>query len=576
MITKNVAARDVYWDVHVDPSALPDDYVAAWRLRFTWGQNYDHGASPALWHGWTLDVTMSADVSGGGTPANYEVEFESAFDSPNFSDAGSGVHEWWLRVYMDNARLQGGCTSAVLTFDELRLTRRTTAGGAETTLYIIAGPITYVNASYDPRKDVDFIQPTIAGPYASPGAATCPATPGDPGGTDATASAAMGFAWKYAVPGSGTWTEDTVEVDNTDTLYGTCPCAPAIGDITIDAPPLNTEWIALTATIADLFTTDFILTQTFTCPGSSTPITVDWYDVQRSLETHAISAYVHRKDGPMDERTIETVEVCNDDGSTTTTTTNTTVTDGYTVIRKNTLDLLGSWHTLCDYETSTGPYDPCLAPDEYLPDVDPPDPADYPDCENAVTITQLWSAADCPPTRNRLAYKVRRDLQNFRAFADSGVVTVEMADNSLSSWAAVGSTVSGDEVCLAVRDTGPILLGVIDAGAYKVYTSTGGSWTLAYTVVSTGDPVNPAIVSCADQTAFHFWNDSGTLKGRRFDASGTALDSAYSLTGVGTADIDGLDADESYGDAGTRLIRLFVREAGVNKVYTSTDGVAFV
>ena len=61
-----------------------------------------------------------------------------------------------------------------------------------------------------------------------------------------------------------------------------------------------------------------------------------------------------------------------------------------------------------------------------------------------------------------------------------------------------------------------------------------------------------------------------------FDASGTALDSAYSLTGVGTADIDGLDADESYGDAGTRLIRLFVREAGVNKVYTSTDGVAFV
>ena len=48
MITKNAAARDVYWDVHVDPSALPDDYVAAWRLRFTWGQNYDHGASPAL------------------------------------------------------------------------------------------------------------------------------------------------------------------------------------------------------------------------------------------------------------------------------------------------------------------------------------------------------------------------------------------------------------------------------------------------------------------------------------------------------------------------------------------------
>lgn len=575
MIAKNVAARDYYWDVHVDPSSLPDDYVASWRLRFTWGQDYDHGVNPALWHGWTLDVTMSADVSGGGTPANYEIEFESAFDDPNFTETGSGVHEWWLRVYMDNARLQGGCTSAVLTFDELRLTRRTSAGGAETTLYTITGPITYVNTSYDPRKDCDFIQPTVNGPYPSAGAPSCPATPGDPGGTNASATAGMGFAWKYAVPGSGTWVEDTVEVDNTDTLYGTCPCTATVGDITIDAPPLNTEWIDLTASISDQYTTAFILTQTFTCPGSATPDTVDWYDVGRILETHAISAYVHRKAGPMDARDITTVEVCDDNGSTATTTTNTSVTDGYTVIRKNTIDEYGSFHRLCDYETSTGPYDPCTPPNSYTPDVDEPDPADYPNCDNTVTITQVWQATDCPPVLHKLAYKVRRDLQNFRAYVDSGAATVEMSDNALSSWAAVGSTVTAEEVCLAVRDTGTILLGVIDAGAYKVYSSTGGSWSLSYDVTSTGDPVNPAIVACDDLTVFHFWNDSGTLKGRRYDAAGNALDSAYSLTGVGTADFDGLDADETAGDDATRVIRLFVREAGVNKVYSSTDGVAF-
>lgn len=402
MITKNVAARDVYFDLHTDPSSLPDDYISAWIMQYTWGQDYYHGIVPALWHGWKLTVTQEADESGGGTPANYTVSFESPFDASTFTDTGAGLHDWWFRVYMDNARIIGQCGLAKLTFDELRITRRTSAGGAETTLYTLTGPFTYTNVSYTENKNCTFVQPTVSGPSASPGAASCPSTFGGAIPADVSAIAAAEYAWKYAVPGSGLWTKDTVEFDNTNPTYGSCVCSATIGDVVYPAPPLNSEWMVLTASFSDQYSKNFLLTQTFTCPGSATPIIVKWNDIERTLESHAISITVHRKGGPMTGREVVTIETCNDNGSSSTLTTTNTTTDPYTICLKETLDYYGHWHTLCDYEISTPPYDPCTPPFGYEPDVPAPDPALYPYCENGISIAQDWLTPSCtnPPFRN--------------------------------------------------------------------------------------------------------------------------------------------------------------------------------
>lgn len=177
--------------------------------------------------------------------------------------------------------------------------------------------------------------------------------------------------------------------------------------------------------------------------------------------------------------------------------------------------------------------------------------------------------------QNLLAYAVRSDLQNFRGYVSGGSATVETADNALTSWAAVGSTVTAEELCLAVQPWGGILLGVIDAGSYKLYRSTGGSFSLSYTVTSTGDPITPCIIAGSDGVVFHYWSDGGTVKGRRYDASGTALGAAYSVSGISTIDEDGIDGDESFGAGGQRIIRLTVRVAGSLTTYSSTDGETF-
>lgn len=178
-------------------------------------------------------------------------------------------------------------------------------------------------------------------------------------------------------------------------------------------------------------------------------------------------------------------------------------------------------------------------------------------------------------SRKLLAYAVRSDLQNFRGYVSGGAATVETADNALTSWAAVGSTVTAEELCLAVQPWGGILLGVIDAGSYKLYKSTGGSFSLSYTVTSTGDPVTPCVIAGSDGVVFHYWSDAGTVKGRRYDASGTALGAAYSVSGISTIDEDGIDGDESFGASGQRIIRLTVRVGGSLTTYSSTDGETF-
>lgn len=180
-----------------------------------------------------------------------------------------------------------------------------------------------------------------------------------------------------------------------------------------------------------------------------------------------------------------------------------------------------------------------------------------------------------PEALNTLAYAVRPDLMNYRGRVSGGSATVEAADNALSAWAGVGSTVTAEELCLAVKPYGPILLGVIDAGSYKLYQSTGGSWTLSYTVTSTGTPVNPCVIAGSDGVVFHYWADAGTVKGRRYDGAGTALGSAFSVSGIGAIDEEGISGDESYGATGERVIRLLVVVSGSLTVYTSTDGEAF-
>lgn len=174
-----------------------------------------------------------------------------------------------------------------------------------------------------------------------------------------------------------------------------------------------------------------------------------------------------------------------------------------------------------------------------------------------------------------IAYAVRDDLVNFRGRVSAGLATVQRADNALTAWATVGSTVTAEELSLAVQPWGSILLGVIDAGSYKLYKSDGGSWTLSYTVTSTGAPVNPCVIAGRDGVVFHYWSDGGTVKGRRYDASGTALGAAYSVSGIPTIDEEGVSGDETFGDSGERIIRLSVVVSGSLTVYSSPDGVAF-
>lgn len=175
-----------------------------------------------------------------------------------------------------------------------------------------------------------------------------------------------------------------------------------------------------------------------------------------------------------------------------------------------------------------------------------------------------------------VAYAVRPDLMNFRGRVSAGSATVEAADNALTAWAGVGSTVTAEELCLAVKPYGPILLGVIDAGSYKLYQSTGGSWTLSYIVTSSGVPVNPFTIAGSDGTVFHYWSDSGTVKGHRKDGANNSLGGGeYTASGIPTIDEEGLSGAETFGTGGQRVIRLNVIVGGSDATYDSTDGITF-
>jgi len=570
MIVKNTGLRDYRFRLHVDPSSLPTDYVSTFVLEYTWGQAYYHGITPLLWHGWRLTVTMYGATSG-GSPASYKIEFESPWDGTNFVETGSGLHEWYFSVYMRNARLKGGCDEAVLTFDELELARATTENGTETSLYTI-GSQTYTNTSYDPRKNRDFIQPTVSGPSASPGAPTCPATIAAALPASLNASAGLGFGYKFSKPGLNLWRKDTIEFDNDDEFYGSCPCSATVGDVVYDEPPLNSEWIVLTASFSDQYSRSQYLHQIYTCPGSSTPIVNDWKRIRRILESHTISAEVHRRSGPMREREIVTTEFCDDDGTTATTPTTVTVDDGKTICLKHTLDSYGDWSTLCPYETSTGPYDPCLPPDGYEPDVPDPDPIPY--CYNTIQIAQEWVLPDCLDALG-VDYTVAPDKTHFRAIVYSGSVLVtERADNAIESWNSYKQAFLADYAAITAFKTGPGLLVALTysrSGTVYLRTSQDGeTWSMSITI---GAGTHSKSAGLDDTRLFVYRFDTDKIIGQRFDAALNLIEAEFdAVTGVDEAAFGVFKSD--YGQSRQRIVIQCVIAGAVTQ-FESDDGINF-
>jgi hypothetical protein len=176
-------------------------------------------------------------------------------------------------------------------------------------------------------------------------------------------------------------------------------------------------------------------------------------------------------------------------------------------------------------------------------------------------------------TLHLLALTVRADLMHFIAEVESGAAEVTQRDNALTVKKTM-ATVSASEVCIGVFGE-VIILGVIDAGSYKVYKSTGVTWTLAYTVTSSGDPLNPAVVIGTDGTKFHYWIDGTDVKGAIRGGNDAEVKAPFTVAGIGSVDEGGLGTAESYGTEADRKIRLIVKQAGSLEAYTSTDGVNF-
>lgn len=574
MIVKNAPPYDVRFLLEVDPSSLPVDSIATWVLRYTWGQGYDHNPiDPLLWHGWKLTVTQWA-LTSGGTPAHYKIEFESPWDGTNYVSTGSGLHNWFFTVYKRAADLIGLCDAAVLSFDELELTRSDTENGSETSLYTI-GSQTYTNASYDARLNEAFVQPSVSGVFPSPGAASCPATEVAALPTSINAVVGGRYAWEFSKPGQEIWREESVEFDNTDELYDSCLCSASVGDVVYDSPPFNSRWMALSASISDQYSRSFVLTQTYTCPGSSTPIVNKWYDVQRHLTTHAIGIDVHRRGGIMRGRVIDTVEVCDNNGTVTTTTTSgVTTSDEHTICLKQTLDFEGTWHTLCVYETSSKPYDPCLGDTGYEPDV--PDPLPIPYCTKSIAIGQAWVEPDCNDGRH-LSMDVDHGSGIFRLAQAKGEATIIASSDAQLNWEDEEAGMASNWVSLACDKSNHKQVWYL-AVEYNGESSLWKSVDLCRTFTQVGSSwmADKPIVIVGRQNVRHlYWVNGTDVKGELRDASDTVIEPTFTAT-TGVDPDDSCTVSEYVVEGGQKKLHMVCVKSGVRTHLDSTDGKTFV
>ncbi len=173
-------------------------------------------------------------------------------------------------------------------------------------------------------------------------------------------------------------------------------------------------------------------------------------------------------------------------------------------------------------------------------------------------------------TQHGIAYAVRGDRLHFRTMAKSGNAETEFFDNVRTKKGDL-ATVPATEVCLATSGM-KVILGVIDSGIYKVYESTGGAWTLSYSL-GTG-AANPTVTVGGD-TRYHYWLEGTTVRGGIVDNDGNLAGSEFNVTGLGTIDEDGLASAVTIESAGAFKVLLTTIEAGIAVTRASSDGQAF-
>lgn len=554
----------------MDPSALPDSFVSSWEWILTWGQDYDHGISPALWHGIKVNVTMWADAP--GVPAHYAIEIESCFLGTNYTNSGSGIHDWYLICDILEHTLAGVCGEAQFDSGDIVFSLADTDGGAETVKYTIRGPLSRTNAYFDHDKNCSEITPTVSGVFASPGAASCPAN-AETDGPEDDIDAITGCQWAplWSVVGAADWQELTVKADNDDERYLSSPCTAEVGDIVVDPPPYNSKWITLSASIADHYTKEFLLNQTWTCATNPSSYVVKYYDFPRRLETHAISIRVQRMQSPCRQREITTVEFTDDNGTTSNNTDTRTVTDPACVIIKNTVDYLGTWHTICSKGPSPGTIPPCAFPDEYIKDVDAPTADPY--CENSIDISQAWLTPDCFEGTVDLA--IHPECGHARLILSAGLDPIlQRSDNGLE-WTDHVIPFSMDYGGITMRKVGgglQVILTYSDAGT--VYLSTSGDFENWSMPITHGAGTHSHPVSLEDGRVFAYRFD-GTSKiiGKRYDAALNLLEAEFdAVTSVDDASF-GVDKSD-YGQSRQRVI-ITCRQAGDMVIFESPDGINF-
>lgn len=181
-----------------------------------------------------------------------------------------------------------------------------------------------------------------------------------------------------------------------------------------------------------------------------------------------------------------------------------------------------------------------------------------------------------------VTYDVSLGQEHYRAFINDGTVWFSTSPNRLA-WVDFDTGLAGEWACVRVHRHGKtrvITLFVEDAGAIKKYESTdqGETWTMATTLSSGSDNVQPCACVSLDGTTYVYWiKGSGPydIYHCRLDASGAVVLAATAVTGVGNVDLAGIAVDESNVAPGGRRIVLQVIQSGAVVHYVSTDGVAF-
>lgn len=180
-----------------------------------------------------------------------------------------------------------------------------------------------------------------------------------------------------------------------------------------------------------------------------------------------------------------------------------------------------------------------------------------------------------------VSYDVARGGEHYRAFVASGTAWFSTSANALG-WADSDTGLPAEWVSVRVargQRTRPIYLTLEDAGAIKdqLTTDQGATFSVATTISTGSDNGKPTQVICNDGTRYVYWiKGSGpyNVYGYIEDASGTALATAFAVTGVGAVDDAGIGVAESY-VAGVRRVVLQVIQSGAVVYYTSTDGRTF-